>query len=146
MGGLEETVLNASPSPNHNQMELAMAKARIGDSVRISTRSAVPLAGAVCLFCLTAAAGADIHVSGYTFEAPPAEYDYEPTRAYTVKHSNVLVAALCGKPRAGRKILGCTIDDGTGPLLILLMEGMDPELERQVLRHELAHVNFWEHD
>lgn len=119
-----------------------MAKRLLRDSTHIPTRTAVAIGAAVCLFCLTANA-ADISIDGYTFEAPPAEFDFEPAREYRVIRDSKLVAVFCGKHR-GRVVLGCTLDDGKRPV-IFLTEGMSKELEDEVLRHELAHVNGWEH-
>lgn len=120
-----------------------MAKRVVRDSTHIVTRIARPIvAGVVCLFCLTAQAD-EVSVDGYTFEAPPVEYDYAPTRPYKVRVDSQLVDIFCGKPE-GREVLGCLLDDGVRPIIII-REGLSPELLREVERHEQAHVNGWEH-
>jgi hypothetical protein len=117
-----------------------MAKRVVRDSTHIATRHAVAIGAAMCLFCLTAQAG---EIDGHTFEAPPPQYDYEPSRPYKIRVDSQLVDIFCGRP-GGKEILGCLLDDGKAPI-IFIREGLSPELEREVRRHELGHINGWEH-
>ncbi|MGE5165128.1 MAG: hypothetical protein ACM3IH_14040 [Sphingobacteriales bacterium] len=64
---------------------------------------------------------------------PPARYDHEPKKHYSVRNlSPQDMAALC----SGAK--GCTIDR-----VIFLRNDLPPEWRACVLRHEKGHLNGW---
>jgi hypothetical protein len=120
-----------------------MPKARVGESTYIASRTAVPIAAAVCLFCLTATA-AEISVSGYTFETPPIEFIREPEAVKISRVPAEVIRVMCGAQR-GRHVLGCTLKAKGMVPVIFIREGLGAVLDAMVLLHEIAHVNGWEH-
>lgn len=70
---------------------------------------------------------------------PPPRYDHEPTRPYAVQHVSEAYMRRMGCK--GFQIVGCTLLDR----YVLLHENLTPEAAAIVLRHELGHINGWEH-
>lgn len=82
---------------------------------------------------------------------PPAQYDPEPTRPYTVHYAAPavieeqcrgldLMAARLTNPNA--RALGCT---DLKTMDVWVDDSLPPDLTEKVLRHEKAHVNGWRH-
>jgi len=70
---------------------------------------------------------------------PPPQYDHAPTKPYSVEY--VSEAYMREQDCKGYRLFGCTCLDS----YILLHEDLTPEAAERVLRHELGHVNGWEH-
>jgi len=81
-----------------------------------------------------------------TVQAPPARYDYEPTRAYSVSYDDRASFALpapfgCG-PRPASNIWGCAYPE-MSTCIIYIRADLTPEQRQKTLRHEKAHCNGW---
>lgn len=73
---------------------------------------------------------------------PPHQFTHEPTRAYSVQIvSAAEVEKHCNPTPFKPLVLGCTVMG----CYIFLRNDMTADATRLVLRHEIAHVNGWEH-
>lgn len=74
---------------------------------------------------------------------PPKQYVHEPTVPYRIERvdPDVLIANCGQKPN--ETVLGCYVAWYNST--IYLRNDMSADAERLVLRHEIGHVNGWEH-
>lgn len=74
---------------------------------------------------------------------PPRRFVHEPTVPYRIERvSPERIVAICGQ-KEGQTVLGCYV--GWYNSTIYLRTDMTADAARLVLRHELGHVNGWEH-
>lgn len=76
---------------------------------------------------------------------PPGRFDPEPAKPYRVLHVDAdFMRLACPGHRVpkGQAIVGCTIYKSR---TVLILDGLSARFERQVLRHEKAHLNGWRH-
>lgn len=78
---------------------------------------------------------------------PPAKYDHEPRRPYSVHYvdqmtANQVCASKLREAARGSNIWGCAV-----PLMntIFVLETLPPNKRKLVLRHERGHLNGWKH-
>ena len=74
---------------------------------------------------------------------PPQKFTHEPTVAYRVEMVDPdYLVEVCGQ-RRDTIVLGCYV--AWWKRTIFLRNDMTEDAKRLVLRHEIGHVNGWEH-
>lgn len=73
---------------------------------------------------------------------PPHQFAHEPAKPYRVDVvSQAELERYCAPTPLRPVVLGCTVMGA----YILLRDDMTDDAARLVLRHEIAHINGWEH-
>lgn len=78
---------------------------------------------------------------------PPAYFDHEPTKMYTVfMEPGEMMSWTCGTLASGLPMYGCAQEVEDGIFFIHVLSTMEEERIQCVLRHEKGHVNGWSHN
>lgn len=84
----------------------------------------------------------EITLAMLVYLVPPPQYDpYIHTPKYHLVIELPTLQAVQEKCNMPVTIVACTV----GRMIVYYPKGLKPEVKKAVLRHELAHVNGWDH-